>query len=205
MNGAETMGDLAQLRRLAEEGRSAPLLGGRPLVIYGIAIAAAAAFQAALFAGVVPLPGWVLAFSWSLPMFAAGWLARSDVRPAPITLANRVERQVWRAGGTVLALTAAATLIFGLVWQGRLGPGAWLGFAAMAPLTFGVYAIALNASAAAGNQLVLLRPFVALSIAFLIGTVLLAGTLSQSVALMLGALLCSVWPGVLLLRREGAA
>lgn len=77
--------------------------------------------------------------------------------------------------------------------------------AAMPPLTFGVYAIALNASAAAGDQLARLRPFVGLSIAFGIGTVLLAGTVWQLMVLAVGALVCSVWPGFLLLRRERAA
>ena len=197
--------NLAQLRRLAEEGRRAPLLGGRPLIAYGLAITLAAAFQAALLGGWVPLPSWVLALSWSAPMVAAGWLGARGKRSAPVTLANRVERQVWAAGGTVLALSAAAVLLFGMTWQGRLGPSAWAAFAAMPPLTFGVYAIALNASAAAGDQLARLRPFVALSIAFLIGTVLLGPSIEQLLALAAGALVCSVWPGVLLLRREGAA
>ena len=195
--------DLATLRRLAEEGRTAPLVGGRPLIAYGLAIALAAAFQAALLGGWVPLPPWVLALSWSIPMAAAGWLGARGRRCAPITLANKVERQVWAAGGTVLALTAAAILLFGLTWQDRLGSAVWASFAAMSPLTFGVYAIALNASAAAGDQLARLRPFVGLSVAFLIGTVLLGPTIHQLLALALGALVCSVWPGVLLLRREG--
>lgn len=77
--------------------------------------------------------------------------------------------------------------------------------AAMPPLTFGVYAIALNASAAAGDQLARLRPFVGLSIAFLIATVLLAGTAWQLVVVAAGALVCSVWPGLLLLARKRSA
>ena len=147
----------------------------------------------------------MLAFSWSLPMVAAGWLGHAAKRRAVLTVADRVERQVWSAGGTVLALAAAAIFLFGLLNDGRLGPVAWAGFAAMPPLTFGVYAIALNASAAAGGQLPLLRPFVGLSIGFLIASVFLVGTVAQILVMAVGALVCSVWPGLLLRRREGPA
>lgn len=76
------------------------------------------------------------------------------------------------------------------------------GILAIPPLTFAIYAVALNASAKAGDQLDTLRPFVGLSFAFVIATILTSFSGWQMAPLALGAVVCSVWPGIILLRAE---
>lgn len=120
--------DIEQLRALAEAGRNKPMLGGRPLIAYGIGIAAASALQFAIFACILPLPPWSVAVMWAFIMLAAGVLGRARVADRAITHANQVEREVWRAGGTVLALGAASILALGLIYQSRSGDSVWAGF-----------------------------------------------------------------------------
>ena len=198
--------DLAALRALAEEGRRRPLLGGRYLVAFGIAIALASAVHGAIAARALLWPMWTIALVWAGAMAAAGLFAGigRGHRPA-LDIGNRVEREVWRAAGFVLGGIALSVLAFGYLTLARSGePVGFLLFAMMPPITFGTYAIALAATIA-GAQVPVLRPFAALSIAFMVATVLLAGSLWQFAVMALGALVVSVIPGFLLLSRERIA
>ena len=207
MNASEitdASAELATLRALAEEGRNRPLLGGTHFVVWGCAIAIASLTHMAIVTGALPWPPLSLAGVWLALMTGAAIVARvaTKSRKPQNTVGNRVEHEVWRAGGSVLAVTSLAILAFAYLQMGRTGsPDAFRLFAMLPPLTFGVYAIALAASAAAARA-DYLRPYAALSVAFLVLTTLLAGDVWQIAAQAAGALTVSVLPGFILIRHE---
>jgi hypothetical protein len=96
-----------------------------------------------------------------------------------------------------------ATLFALVGW--RLYHGAsndvWTLFTLMPPVTFGAYAIAMSASAAASDDRDLRRAaWIALT--FAAATAATIGHTGQFALIALGALLTSVLPGLALLRRE---
>ena len=190
--------DLAALRALAEEGRDRPLLGGREFVVFGLAIAFASAVHGAIVAGWLPLPPSALAIVWFVVIGGAVFVTRmTRSGHTAVGVANRVEWEVWRAGGWVLAVLAIGILAHAML----TGVEGYRLFALMPPVTFGVYAIALAASSAAARA-DYLRPYAALSVAFVALTVMLASTVWLYWAAAVGALVVSVLPGLTLLRRE---
>lgn len=195
--------DLRMMRELAEEGRTRPLLGGREFVIFGAAIALASLLHAALMEGILAWPPMALAAIWLGTMMAAVILAKAtrsgNVRP---TTANRVEIEVWRAGGYVIGALAVSIFAFAMLTQ--MQDDSALGFflfTLVPPVVFGVYAIAMAASSAAARDTTL-RTYAVLSIAFLVATTLLAGTATQYFVMAAGAVLVSILPGIVLMRRE---
>ena len=195
--------DLRVMRELAEEGRVRPLLGGREFVIFGVAIALASLLHAALVYGLLPWPPMALAAIWfgtmMLAVLLAG-IARSG-RGRPTT-ANRVEMEVWRAGGYVLGSLALSIFAYGMLTMSRSGSdqGFFL-FTLLPPVVFGVYAIAMAASSAAARD-PSLRGFAITSVALLVVTTLLAGSPTQYLVMAAGAVMVSILPGLMLLRRE---
>ena len=195
--------DLARLKALAEEGRNRPLLGGRHFILFGAALALASLMHAAILARVLPWPPIAFAAVWLVWMGGASVAARIIPKGASSgTIGNRVERQVWNVGGVVLAALALGILAHAMLAMGRTesAEGFRL-FVLLPPVTFGVYAIAMAASAAAA-QADHLRPYAVMSVVFLVLTVMLAGSIWQYLAMAAGAVLVSVVPGFVLLRRE---
>ena len=197
--------DFTELRALAEEGRNRPLLGGRHFVLFGLAIVLASALHAAIVARILAWPPFSIAIVWGVVMGGASIIGRTlPQKTAALSVGNRVERAVWAASGAVLATMALGIFAFAALQLRATGdPASFQLFALMPPITFGVYAIALAASAEAARA-AFLKPFAALSIAFLVLTVLLAHSVWQFAAMAAGALVVSVLPGVALLRRDPA-
>lgn len=193
--------DLRMMRELAEEGRNRPLLGGREFVLFGCAIAFASLLHAAILHRLLPLPPMALAVVWFAAMMIAVILSRfmrsGEAKP---TTANRVEKEVWRAGGYVIGALALSILANALMGQ---TPRGFFLFTLLPPVVFGVYAIAMAASSAAARDTTL-RKYAVLSFAFLVLTTLLAGSPAQYLAMAVGALLVSIVPGLELIRRERA-
>ena len=193
--------DLRMMRELAEEGRNRPLLGGREFVLFGCAIALASLLHAAILERLLPLPPMALAVVWFAAMMIAVVLSRF-MRPAGArpTTANRVEMEVWRAGGYVIGALALSILTYALIDQ---TPRGFFLFTLLPPVVFGVYAIAMAASSAAARDTTL-RKYAVVSFAFLVTTTLLAGSAAQYLAMAIGAILVSILPGLELSRRERA-
>lgn len=200
--------DLARLRAIAEEGRRSPLLGGRYLIVWGALIALAALINWAMVTGLLDWPPYALAISW-FGLMAAGWVVSTlfgrgqAQRPGPMTTGNKVEYTVWMTLGLFLGALAASIFLYM-----QLGDPATLDeragfFAMMAPVGFGTYAIALNASAVAGDE-PRLKPFVGLSIAFAVATVLMLGQGIQLLTMAAGLIAVSVIPGAMLVAAEKA-
>ena len=203
----DTISDLARLRALAEEGRRMPLLGGRHMILWGGAIMTAALLHWGVVTHALPWPMMSLAFIWFGLTGAAGLLSgsrfvlRAEHRESS-DLGNRVERVIWQFGGAFLGIVATSIFVAAMFYQQQTGTsGRFLLFALMPPISFGVYAIALRATAevAAQNEL---KPYALASLFFVALTVLLAGSTWQMPATALGIFIVAILPGRLMLARE---
>jgi len=199
--------DLAYVRGVAEEGRKAPLLGGRFFVLWGLVVAVGSLANWAVFSGAVSVPSWSVAIIWFSLAGAAsvlnGVLGRKlEGKPGSNSIGNQVEKAVWSIAGVIFFTLAIAFLLFSLLIAEKGSP-LWGGviFSVFPPITFGIYAIALKATSVA-SSMDQLKIFVWLSVLFAILTTLLIGSLFQFFATTAGILLVSVLPGVLMIRAE---
>lgn len=146
--------DLAYIRTLAEDGRHAPLLGGRFLAWWGAITTLAYGSHYCVIKGFFGLPMNALTVLW-LTFVVVGCaghaiLARTMPRDKPgmASAGNRVEAAVWMIGGwTLFAYFAAAA--------GRaLFTGDFSIFSQSLPVVFAVYAIGqFTSGAIAGNSI----------------------------------------------------
>jgi hypothetical protein len=194
---ASSLDDLSRLRAIAEQGRSAPLLGGWQLILWGGAMMLALLINWAVIEQILPWPDYTLAFSWFGIVFAA-WggsalLGRRQAgEPGALSVGNRVERAVWTTAGAFLLILAVALLVRGLL---STDPGAWSLFATMTPVTFGVYAVALHAGAVASNGNTA-GPYVLAALAFAAATAFLIGDPAQYLVAAAGIALVTILPGL---------
>lgn len=202
-------GDLARLRAIAEEGRRRPLLGGPALVAWGSAIAAAALFTWSVLARVITLPGWAISLTWFVLMGGAAvlsgrWQRREVTSDAALSVANRVSRLVWQMAGAFLGTLSIGLTIHAAYLTRAGGDAPWAMLSVMAPVTFGVFGIALAATAVAGDARWLLR-YAWGSLALTVVTAVLLGQMWQHLVMAAGAVLVGVLPGLKLLRdrRDG--
>ncbi|GAB5347917.1 hypothetical protein TMRO357_00846 [Alteriqipengyuania sp. 357] len=193
------------MRELAEEGRNRPLLSGRHLVLFGAAIALASLLHGLVMLRVLAWSPNALPVIWLgliAPAMVVSRLWRSGEAYWQPSLGHKVEQAVWQAGGAFLGIISVSTLALAYLRLERDGETITFYLMSMiAPVTFGVYATALAASAAAG-RVPALRPFAALSMAFVVATALTAGIPAQFAVMAAGVLLVSVVPGFMLIRRE---
>lgn len=116
-NAEDSAADIAWMRRLAEEGRDAPLRGGSILMAGGLLYAVASLFHWTLLVGIVPMSmdstwiGWVgatLAF-WAVLALAIPRLKRSE---GTYTHANRAAGIAWSGmGWGIFALFASMAVL----------------------------------------------------------------------------------------------
>ncbi|MCD1623880.1 hypothetical protein [Citromicrobium bathyomarinum] len=200
--------DLRMMRELAEEGRTRPLLSGRHLVLFGAAIALASLLHGLVMLSTLDWSPNALPVIWLgliVPAMVVSKLWRSGERDWRPSLGHKVEKEVWQTGGAFLGIISISTLALAYLQLDRTGETVTFYLMSMiAPITFGVYATALAASAAAG-RVAALRPFAALAMAFVVATAMTAGTAMQFAVMGVGVLLVSVVPGVMLIQRENAA
>ncbi|HRK65610.1 MAG TPA: hypothetical protein PLN53_14540 [Terricaulis sp.] len=118
MTREEMLADLAYARTLAEEGRHAPLIGGRYLVLFGALLCVAYLAHWALTTGVIAAPPWALGALWALFGVCAGigcTIVYQRVRglPGATALGNRIDRAVWNAATFAIFATVAGCLVSG--------------------------------------------------------------------------------------------
>jgi hypothetical protein len=194
---APTQDDLARLRAIAEEGRSAPLLGGWHLILWGGAMTLALLINWGVVRQILPWPDYALSISW-FGIVLAAWTGslllgrRQTGTPGALSVGNQVERAVWTTAGAFL-LTLSLALFVRASFSGDAG--AWSLMAVMSPVMFGVYAVALHASAVAGNSRTA-KPYVLVSLAFAAVTAFLIGNPLQYLVAAGGIALVSILPGL---------
>lgn len=203
----EALADLARLRDIAEQGRRLPLMGGRHLILWGGVVALASFLHFAVFAQILPWPAVSVAVIWFGLTGLAAIISRMPIihggaKRARTDVGNRVERAVWQAGGAFLGLSAIAIFAHGYLTlhQDHTALGFAL-FQMMPALTFGVYAIAMRVSAEIA-ELQEFKPFAWISLLMAALTIILAGSLWQFVATVIGVITVSIIPGLKLLRIE---
>jgi len=196
------------LREIAEAGRARPLLGGTPLITWGVDIAIAALIHWAIMTRLLPLPLWVLGPWWLFTMAGgalavAFWPAKPEEKATAMSTGNRVSRAVWGVSGAFLG-TLALGLMLKAVLATRAGaPDGLLLMSVMPPVTFGVYGIALTATSVAADAK-WLRDYAWVAFGFTVGTAAIIGEPAQFLLMAAGAITCSVVPGIRLLRTGGA-
>ncbi|HWT12507.1 MAG TPA: hypothetical protein VN231_07115 [Allosphingosinicella sp.] len=194
---ATAQDDLSRLRAIAEQGRSVPLLGGWQLILWGGAMTLALLINWAVIERILPWPGYALSLSW-FGIVLAAWAGSAMIgrrlagEPGASSVGNRVEHAAWTTAGAVLLILALALLARALA-SGE--PEAWQSFSMMPPVTFGAYAVALQASAVAGASTTA-RPYVLVALAFAAGTAFLIDDPLQHLVAAAGIALVSIPAGL---------
>ena len=126
-----TRDDISFLKRVSEEARYAPLLGGRYLVMWGSVVTVAYLCQYLILSGTLGWPQWTILPMWAVVMAVAAvcmaLFGRTMARkPGNQALSNQVEKWVWTSAGFgigayaagtffAVALSGAPTLLFDLI------------------------------------------------------------------------------------------
>lgn len=151
MTRDEMLADLRYARALAEEGRHAPLLGGRYLVLFGLLLGVTYLAHWAVLTGAVEAPRWMFGAIWAGFGVCAGIGgaiigARLRTLPGQTSLDNRIERAVWSA-----VTLATAAVVVGCLVGGGLARDPQMPNAIM-PAVFGFYGIALLTTATVAEK-----------------------------------------------------
>lgn len=197
--------DMAYVRTLAEEGRDAPLLGGRFLVFWGALNSLVYLLHWALISG--RLPGAESGIGFAALWISYGLIAAIGSRamgaglrdkPGKSSISVRAERAAWRGVGY-----AAAFIAFGCLARMALFDDSQAPNAIMGPV-FACFGVAMLTTAMLSAQ-TWLYTFVGLAFAAALALCVLA---NQDWAYLIAALASAIVllvPGVTLMRREPAA
>lgn len=199
-----TRDDISFLKRVSEEGRYAPLLGGRYLLMWGGVIAVGYIFQYLILARHLAWPGWSLGMMWLVLMGIAFGFMRAFPRslahkPGQSAISNQVERWVWTGVGMAIGCFALGTFIA----AGFTGAPVIL-FDMIGAVAFGGYGAAFLVVSKIAGQPWMRRP----AIAAFIGTAatpFLAGTPEVYLMGTVVIIFCAIIPGIVMLRAEPAA
>ncbi len=197
--------ELAYVRSLAEEGRNAPLVGGRYFLIWGAVIGftalmiyvnAAAALNLGFTNGFAP---WIGAFvaGWGLS-FTLG--RRAGAKPGALTIGNQTASSVWCAVGIFMTLFWLTLMVVHDNYADAGMPPYFL-FSLMFPVAFALYGVAFFATATAA-RLGWLSYFSYLSWGFAVVSLFLLDSPHQLLVGALGSLACAALPGLILIRQE---
>ena len=171
--------EIAYVKALAEEGRNAPLIGGRFYLIWGGLMGAAAlvTYLAAIdlislgrASGYIPwvtagVAGWILSFTIG---------RRAGTKPGALTVGNKTALAVWLSVGIFMSALFITLMIIHDNYT-QYGVPAYFLFFMMIPIGFGVYGIAFYATATAAN-LGWLKWFAVLSWGLCVATLFMMGT-----------------------------
>ena len=203
---------LAYMRELAEEGRMQPLQGGKYLVLWGALSCFGLTFMTLQIGNIVSFPPLSFFIVRSFVMVVGVFFSRKWGKEAACTtvansVGNKVEAMVWSIGGGVLGLISMS--IFAIVYFQAarfeaLGVDARILFGMISPIAFGVYAIALASTAVAARADWLWR-YVVLSFVFSALSLAFVWDIKQHLIAILGVIVVSIVPGMIMLRKNKEA
>jgi hypothetical protein len=203
--GEELASDLAYVRSLAEEGATAPLVGGFYYVLWGGLMGLAALIVYVFALDLLPVGRLGFLLPWMIAgaagwIFSFAWGRGAAVKPGAMTLGNKTARSVWFAVGVFMTLL---WLTFMIVHDNyaALGVPRYFLFSLMFPIAFGVYGVAFFATATAA-KLEWLRWYAYLAWAFCVLCLFLLDSAHQFLAGGIGCFVTAALPGALLMQRE---
>jgi hypothetical protein len=200
MSRDQMLDDLAYARTLAEEGRSAPLVGGAYLVLFGVMLAVCYVLQWAALVGALPGLGTSIGAIWAgfgIAAMVGVALVSRRVRnlPGGTAVPNRVDRAVWHGVTAAILVVVAGTVSRAILTGDVSAPNA------IVAAGFGLYGVALYATATVGDQ-AWLRGFAVLAWGV---SALLWFFQSETWLYLLAAGGCAgvlIAPGLIMMRRE---
>ena len=194
--------DLAYVRDVAESGATAPLLGGRFLVWWGLLATGAYLAHYAILKGVAGLTPEALGILWAgfIAVALAGHfiLLRMTMRdkPGASSAGNRVSTHVWMASGFVLF-----SFFAGVTVKSFLDGETSAGYNWSIPLVLGVYGISQLVSGLMARARGLILAGWG-GIAFVGLTALMMNTTELYLTAAFAAALIVLVPGLILMRDE---
>jgi hypothetical protein len=195
--------DVAFMRALAEDGRSAPLLGGSISVAAGLCFGGGSLLTYAVLKRWIDLPLPAISWIWmavSVPFVVVLVLTsrRMSREGRANSAANRASGAAWTAAG--LAIFA----LFGAFILGSARTGEWIIMALLPPVILALYGAAWGvAGAVSGKGWIRAVAGAALVLAVACGW--LAGAAEQYLVYALALFLCAALPGAVLMRQARAA
>lgn len=194
--------DIAYVRRLAESGARAPLIGGRFMVWWGLLVAIGWVAQHLALNGIIGDGNRVFGVIWGsfaiVGLAGQALLARSMPKKAGAgSPGNLASRPVWSA--------AALTIVSMVIGVALLAPNAGFHvFDWIVPLAFAVYACALIVTGRlAAEQIVLVAGYASAAMVGLFTALILHP--DRYLVAAAGAAATVLLPGLVLLAREPAA
>jgi hypothetical protein len=204
MTKTEILQDLDYVKTMAEEGKNAPLLGGRIGLMWGFLLIITLFVHYLAIKGTGPLSIEMIGLAWMIFGIVGGVgsavLGRRLVKkPGASSMNNRVARALW-TGNTVLlftyALSAAASAGFGHIDYVILDT--------MMPISFGLYALTSFILASIGDKKWLLLPG-AIALAFVPISLFLLGTPELYLAAIAAVICTIIIPDIITVRNEPKA
>ncbi len=201
MKKSEILDDINYVKTLAEEGKNAPMLGGRIGLWWGILLCIALFSHWASLRGISPLAVEMLGLIWLIFGVVGGIgaliLGRSlTYKPGASSVNNRVTEALWTANTILLFVYSLSSL-----FSAALGKTDYSIMDTIIPVAFGLYALtAYVLSRISRDKHYLIIGGIAL--AFVPISLLLLGNPNLYLAAMLGVALTSVIPSIIELRNE---
>ena len=194
--------DLDYLREIAESGQAAPLLGGRFLSWWGALTTMAYAGHWLIASDMLGLDGSAYGWMWGtyLVLGMGGQFLLASTfpasKPGASSVGNRAERIVWQAAGFALFGYFATLMVKSFV-TGSTD----MGFAYSFAVVFMVYGVGLITTGALGESQTLTRAGIA-ALCLVPVAAWFAGTATSWLLASIGAALCVLLPGLVMLKNE---
>jgi hypothetical protein len=204
MNNTEILrNEITALRKLAESGRTGPVLGGFFLAAAGLVFGLSCFVSWAGHAGLFPFGGWSELYLWlgAFTAFAAVWLViaiRLRAQPKATTAATAVFGTIWAASGAGIMVVFVSTFIVAYTVHSLVVLNTYI------PAIFAFYGTAWLASGALARCR-WMYGVGGLSFVFAVILAFLAGTLLQIGVMGIALLLLLTVPGVKLVQDETRA
>ena len=193
--------DISYMRRLAEQGRSGPILGGTFLVAAGLVFGAACIADWAARSGWLPISGWGFLYLWlgAFAVFGAVWFAlffRLRTYPGKTTSsANAAFGVAWSACAIGIFVALASVEIVATVIKAPIVLNAYV------PMIFTFYGVAWFTSAAMARRTWMFAAAAGSFVVSLIMAALAENTLQVAV-MGVALLLLLTLPGLRLMKEE---
>lgn len=197
--------DFAYIKTLAEEGRDTPLVNGAMHVLWGSIIGATAFIVYLDVIGVISLGPARGVWPW-LTAIVGGWICsfiigpRVSLKPGASTLGNKTTIAVWFAVGCAITSFWLTLMVVHDNFT-AYGIPAYFLFNLMFPVAFLLVSVSFFATAVAG-RLTLFKWFAGLALLFSCVSMAFLGSPHQLLVGGIGIILCSVAPGLILMRKE---